>query len=239
MGEQIHKRLGKDFIVETLAAFDEGRISETQSCELLGLRRRRLYQLRKQYLRARLKGEEFELYRVREEPPRQFPEEVAGLLHRELTYIRDKAKVYRGKFNFAFLAEELHRQLGVKVERNSVRRFALRHGYYHMRPEEKGKVYTRFEKVGPGALFQHDDSEHCWMPTVGGKQHLILTLDDMSRKVVGWDLVMHESAWAHLQVARQTVETYGCPLAYYCDNHSLFRYVGYHSRHYRSRTKPN
>lgn len=239
MGKQIHKRLGKDFVVEILAGFNEGRISEVQACELLQIGRTRLYEVRKSYLRATLREEPFELYRRSEGHLRGFPEEVAEFLHRELKYIRDKAKVYRGKFNFAFLAEEVHRQLGVKVERNSVRRFALRHGYYHMRPEEKGKVYTRFEKVGPGALFQHDDSEHCWMPTVGGKQHLILTQDDMSRKVVGWDLVMRQDAWAHLQVARQTVETYGCPLAYYCDNHSLFRFVGYHSRHYRSRTKPD
>ena len=32
-----------------------------------------------------------------------------------------------------------------------------------------------------------------------------------------------DTAWHHLCVLRQTFETYGCPLAYYTDNHIIFR----------------
>jgi hypothetical protein len=52
---------------------------------------------------------------------------------------------------------------------------------------------------------------------------LILTEDDHSRKVVGGILVPRDTAWHHLCVVRKSIELFGCPLAYYVDNHSIFR----------------
>jgi hypothetical protein len=52
---------------------------------------------------------------------------------------------------------------------------------------------------------------------------LILTEDDYSRKVVGGRIVEVESSWEHLSVSREVIERYGRPLAYYVDNHSIFR----------------
>jgi transposase InsO family protein len=162
----------------------------------------------------------------------QFPLEVQQFLHAQLRYIRDEAQLYRRKFNFALLAEEAHQRFGQPFHRNSLRRFALRHGYYQRRPEEKSKVYIRFEMPGPGILFQHDASRHCWLPTLGGQQYLLLTQDDYSRRVVGALLVPRETSWTHLLVVRQTVFTYGRPLAYYVDNHSIFRWVTHQSYRY-------
>jgi hypothetical protein len=98
----------------------------------------------------------------------------------------------------------------------------LKKGYYHVLPEEKGKVYTRFETLGPGALFQHDSPYHLWLPSAAKKHYLILTKDDYSRRVVGARLVEVETSFEHLQTVRQTVTAYGIPLAYYLDNHSIF-----------------
>jgi len=100
-------------------------------------------------------------------------------------------------------------------------------------PEEKGKVYTRFETSGPGVLYQHDSSHHMWLPLTGQRQVLILTEDDYSRRVLGGRIVRAESTWEHLVLTRGIIGRYGRPLAYYVDNHSIFRYVGYSSRHYK------
>lgn len=51
---------------------------------------------------------------------------------------------------------------------------------------------------------------------------MIATIDDHSRKMVGGLLVPRDTAWHHLCVLRTTLEAYGCPLAYYTDNHSIF-----------------
>ena len=72
-------------------------------------------------------------------------------------------------------------------------------------------------------LFQHDSSPHLWLPKTGRKDILLCTIDDHSRLIVGARLVPRDSAWHHLCLARETVETYGCPLAYYTDNGSVFR----------------
>lgn len=160
---QIHRRLSRSFVEEILEAFNDHRISEEKACEILGVRRARLYELRKRWLLVRgcvLGKRSFELYGRRESAFHCLPGEEQRWLHEELAFIRRKAVVHRGRFNFAVLAEEAEKAFGHPFHRATLRAFALRHGYYHGRPEEKKKVFVRFETPGPGFLFQHDCSEH-------------------------------------------------------------------------------
>jgi len=69
---------------------------------------------------------------------------------KELAFIREQAQFSRGRFNFAVLAEEAQKVFGHPFHRATFRLFALRHGSYHDRPEEKKKVYVRLETPGPG-----------------------------------------------------------------------------------------
>jgi len=233
MGHQIHKRLSVEFVEEVLGAFNRQEITEKIACELLGIKRARFYKLRKQWLRCRLRGERFLLWGRKDSKFHIFPEEVETWLHKELKYIRTEADIYRGRFNFAFLAEMAEREFQREFQRNSIRLFALRHGYYHALPGEKSKVYTRFETSGPGALFQHDSSHHLWIPFLGQRQSVILTEDDYSRKVLGAIVLEKETTASHLSLTRQVIEKYGLPFAYYVDNHSIFRFVERKGRHYR------
>lgn len=233
MGQQIQKRLSVEFVGEVLEAFNNQRLSEKSACEFLGIKRARLYKLRKQWLKSRLRGEQFLLWNRKNSEFHRFPDDVQEWLHKELKYIRTEADVYRGRFNFAFLAEMAEREFHEEFHRNSIRLFALRHGYYHALPEEKSKVYTRFETSGPGALFQHDSSHHLWIPLLGQRQSMILTEDDYSRKVLGAIILEKETSAFHLSMTRQVIETYGLPFAYYVDNHSIFRFVERQGRHYK------
>jgi hypothetical protein len=233
MGEQMHKRLSKEFVEGVLEAFNEHRIGEEKTCEILGVRRAQLYRLRKRWLRSVIGEKPFALYSRKESAFHRLPKEVEQWLHEEVTFIRQKAEVYRGRFNFAVLAEEAQKRFGRRFPRQTLRLFALRHGYYHGLPEEKKKLYVRFETPGPGFLFQHDSSKHQWVPALGGYQFLILTKDDYSRLFVGAHLIEREGSFEHLEVARRTVERYGRALAYYVDQHSIFRFVEHHGVHVR------
>ena len=233
MRERIHKRLSEDFVGLVLESFNEGRICERDACELLGLKRTRLYGLRKRWLRCVIQGRPLRLWERQRSDFHRFPPAVQDWLRRELEYIRHEAVAYRGKFNFAFLAEEAEKRFGYAFHRSSLRLFALREGYYRCLPEEKGKLYTRFETAGPGALFQHDSSDHRWIPCREGRQYLLLTEDDYSRRVVGASIVDRETSWEHLKIVRQAVERFGRPLAYYVDQHSIFRFVEHHGVHVR------
>jgi transposase InsO family protein len=232
MRERIHKRLPMEFVQEVLDSFNGHRISEKEAMDLLGVKRSRLHQLRKRWLLKNRKNP-FRLWRRVDNTFHVLTGEVRQWLDKELQYIRQEADLFRGKFNFAFLAEQAEKRFGRPFCRNSLRLYALRSGYYHALPEEKGKVYTRFETSGPGALFQHDSSYHLWLPHRKEKQYLILTKDDYSRKVVGARLVEAETSFEHLHTVRQTVTTYGIPLAYYLDNHSIFRFVLHQGVHVR------
>jgi len=232
MRERIHKRLPVQFVEEVLGSFNQHRISEKEAMDLLGVKRSRLHQLRKRWL-LRNRKRSFRLWQREDNAFHVLAEEVRQWLDKELQYIRQEAELFRGKFNFAFLAEEAQKRFGRPFCRNSLRLYALRSGYYHALPDEKGKVYTRFETSGPGALFQHDSSYHLWVPHRREKQYLILTKDDYSRKVVGARIVQRETTFEHLETVRQTVSSHGIPLAYYLDNHSIFRFVLHQGVHVR------
>jgi hypothetical protein len=130
MGEQIHKRLSKEFVEGVLEAFNDHRIGEEKACEILGLRRAQLYKLRRRWLRSVIGEKPFELYGRRESGFHRLSEEVERWLHQEVTFIRHKAELYRGRFNFAVLAEEAQKTFGRPFHRETFRLFALRHGYY-------------------------------------------------------------------------------------------------------------
>jgi len=66
---------------------------------------------------------------------------------------------------------------------------------------------------------------------------VILTKDDYSRRVVGARLVEVETSFEHLQTVRRTITTYGIPLAYYLDNHSIFRFVLHQGVHVRYKVR--
>jgi hypothetical protein len=233
MSTQLHKRLPQEFIEGVLEAFNEHRIGEDRACEMLGVRRAQLYKLRRRWLRSVIGHHPFRLYARQESTFHRLPGEVERWLHEEMVYIQRRAKVFRGRFNFAVLAEEAQKAFGYPFHRETLRYFALRHGYYHARPEEKKKVFVRFETPGPGYLFQHDASKHRWVPALEGFQYVILTKDDYSRLFVGGQLVEKEGAYAHLATARQAIERYGRPLAYYVDQNKVFRFVEHQGVHVR------
>lgn len=139
------------FVQEALESFNCHRISEKEAMDLLGVKRSRLHQLRKKWL-LRSKNRPFGLWQRRENAFHVISPEVEEWLDKELRYIRQEAETFRGRFNFAFLAEEAQKRFDRPFSRNSFRLYALKKGYYHALPQEKGKVYTRFETSGPGAL---------------------------------------------------------------------------------------
>src|SRR5436190_16424708 len=57
------------------------------------------------------------------------------------------------------------------------------------------------------------------------KRYLITTIDDRSRRSLHGDLGDKESSWTHIVAQKAVLTQFGCPLKYYVDNHSIFRYV--------------
>lgn len=236
MTKQIAKRLTSQWVMQVLEQFNKHTITEKEACELLDIKRIQLYELRKRWLKATLKGQPFNLQSSGQNQKRSLKDNIQKFLHDELTYLKEDAYYYRGKFNFAFLSEKVEKKFNVFIHRNTIRRFAIKEGYYEQTAKEKQKPCIRFEMDSIGALFQHDTSHHIWLPCSGRYHDLIMTKDDHSRRTMAFGLREAESAWYHLCLARHTFETYGIPLAYYVDRHSIFKFsLGSECIHYTRR----
>lgn len=236
MAQQIAKRLTEQWVINVLEQFNNHTIPEKEACELLSVKRIWLYELRKRWLKAKLKKQLFELHASGENKKRSLKDDIQRFLRRELKYIKEKAYYYRGKFNFAYLSEKVEKKFNVFIHRNTIRRFAIRGGYYEGISKEKQKPCIRFEMDSVGALFQHDTSRHVWLPASGRYHDLIMTKDDHSRRTMAYGLREVESAWYHLCLTRHTFEEFGIPLAYYVDRHSIFKFnLGSECIHYTRR----
>lgn len=66
------------------------------------------------------------------------------------------------------------------------------------------------------------------------KWFLITTLDDHSRRILYGDLWEKETSWAHIMALKSVVTQFGCPLKYYVDNHSIFRFIERRSTLFRT-----
>lgn len=223
MTEQLAKRATEQWVTQVLEQFNKHIITEKEACELLGLKRARLYEMRKKWLRENF-GESFKLHPSGENSKRSLTDNIQQFLHKELSYIKEEAYYYRNKFNFAYISEKIQKEFDTSIHRNSIRRFAIDNGYYEKTTQEKQKPCIRFEMDSIGALFQHDTSRHVWLPHSKRYHDLIMTRDDHSRRTVAFSIREVESAWYHIHLARQTFETIGTPLAYYVDRHSIFKF---------------
>jgi hypothetical protein len=127
-------------------------------------------------------------------------------------------------YNYSAIRDELFKTYQVKVSVPTIIARAKDHGFYLPKKEKKvhdHEVITNFA----GELIQHDSSLHQWSPFSSDKWYLITSLDDYSRGLLFADLFEHESSWVHITSIESVVSTYGCPLKYYPDQHSIFRYV--------------
>ncbi len=192
-------------------------------CKSLGISRAHLYRL----VRRWFEWQERELSKNWLSSPRhpresRLPEKVQSFLRHEIRYLTEHSTHFRNHFNFALLAQQCHQEFKKRFSRQTIRHWAIQEKLFIPEVHETAKALTRFDVGAVGELFQHDSSPHLWVPATNRTDALILTIDDHSRKIVGARLVPHDTSWHHLCVVRETVETYGRPIAYYTDNHMIF-----------------
>ncbi|MBI2118681.1 MAG: DDE-type integrase/transposase/recombinase [Elusimicrobia bacterium] len=220
---QLHKRISWRTVWQIVQAFVSRQMSEKMACQSLEISRARLYVLRQKWLKVPRADQVTPQWLYQKSNSLRLSSRVCHYLEEEIRYIKTDSEYFKNHFNFAFLAQQCHQRFGKRLRRNTLRRWAIREGLYHPEQDSTSKAYVRFEMGAIGLLWQHDSSHHGWLPLTRRNDVLILTKDDHSRKVVGGLLVPRDTSWHHLCVVRESIETYGCPVAYYLDNFSIFR----------------
>lgn len=222
---QLHKRLSEEQVKVIVESYISGEISSSSARASLGLKRSWFFELVKAY---RSGPDTFRLKPPQKENGHLKISEATEVLivkelQKEQQLIENKHMPVRS-YNYSAVRDDLLKQNNIRVSVPTIINRARAQGFYLPKRHKKihdREVITNFA----GELIQHDSSHHQWSPFVPDKWYLITSIDDYSRGLLFADLFEHESSWAHITSMESTVMAYGCPLKYYPDQHSIFRFV--------------
>ncbi len=222
---QLHKRLSQDQVEAILENYLAGEITAQNAMENLGLKRARFFRLAKAY---REHCDNFTIIPAQKDNSYlRISAQAEKLISQELEkekQLIDNKNIPIKHYNYSAVKDDLLKIYGVKVSVPTIISRAKDQGFYLGKPEKKihdREVITNFA----GELIQHDSSHHLWSPFITQKWYLITSLDDYSRGLLFADLFEKESSWVHICSVELVISAYGCPLKYYPDQHSIFRFV--------------
>ncbi len=221
---QLHKRLAKNQVEVILRSYDLGVIGLREALNSLDIGRSRFFLLLKQY---RDNPDSFSLRYARSKPNhtigRSLDKHILAELEAEKTLIEDKSIPIK-KYNYSAIRDNITDKYGMKVSLPTIIARAKNNGYYLGKKPRKShdrEVITNFT----GELIQHDSSHHRWSPYGSNYHYLITSIDDHSRLMLYADLLEKETTWKHISALQKIVLKYGCPMRWYTDQHSIFRFV--------------
>lgn len=225
MSQQLHKRLSEEQVKAILESYITGEINVSSALENLGLKRARFFRLLKGY---RDQPDTFTITPPKKENVyRRISDRTEALIIQELKKdqrLIENKNMPVTSYNYSAVRDDLLKTHRVEVSVPTIINRAKDSGLYL--PKRKKKIHDREVVTNfAGELIQHDSSHHQWSPFSQEKWYLITSIDDYSRGLLFADLFEHESSWAHIGAAEAVILRYGCPLKYYPDQHSIFRYI--------------
>ncbi|MDY6863596.1 MAG: hypothetical protein SV062_11505 [Thermodesulfobacteriota bacterium] len=225
MAEQLHKKFTDDQIKLLLDLYINKTISLYQALQQLECTKGRFYQILKEYRKA---PEKFTIAYARNKPQHHLPKEVDTAIREELKgdrrLIGDR-EIPVWQYNYAAIRDNVVKRLNRKISAQTVRNRAKEWGYFIPKRKKEKALPREVVTEAAGMLLQHDSSHHKWSPYADKKWTLITTLEDYSRYLLYADFVEVETTWAHIKATESVILKYGVGLAYYVDNHSIFRFV--------------
>ena len=222
--EQVHKRFTDDQVKELIERYLHKEIERTYVQEILGIHKRRFFQLIAAY---RDNPEAFSMQYCRTVKTRSIDERIEAAILKELAIdkqlIEDREVPLR-RYNYSYVKDRLKKEYRQRVSLPTIIDRAKKNGFYLQRPKRAShehEVATRYA----GELIQHDASYHLWAPLARQKWYLITSLDDYSRFMLYAALLKEQTAWTHIAALESVFLRWGFPYTYYVDSHSIFRFV--------------
>lgn len=222
--QQLHKRLSQEQVELILENYLAREISLASVLENLGIKKARFFRILKTYQNQ---PNSFTLKPERNNSHRKIDPKLENLINAEL---QKEQKLIQNKdmpiksYNYSAVRDDIASKHNLQVSVPTIINRAKDWGYYL--PQKPRKIHDREVLTNfVGELIQHDSSHHLWSPFMDKKLYLITSLDDYSRLILFAGLVEQESSWVHILALESLILKYGCPLKYYSDQHSIFRYV--------------
>ena len=136
-----------------------------------------------------------------------------------VTLVREKYP----DFGPTLAAEMLAERDGLRVSRETLRGWMTEAGIWLSRKQRRSFHQPRLRREAFGELIQIDGSEHRWFEERGDKCTLLVFIDDATSRLMLLRFVNSESTASYFDALQSYLETYGCPVAFYSDKHSIFR----------------
>jgi transposase len=126
-------------------------------------------------------------------------------------------------FGPTFASEKLEELHGLKVSRETLRKWLILDGLWNAKKSKKARIHqSRLPRACFGELVQVDGSLHDWFEGRAPKCCLIVFIDDASRKIISLRFVESETIIGYMNCVKDHFENYGRPVAYYSDRHAIF-----------------
>lgn len=127
-------------------------------------------------------------------------------------------------FGPTFAAEKLEQHEGLKVSKETLRKWMIEVGLWKGRSRKKARIHQSRERRSRfGELVQIDGSHHDWFEGRGSKCCLLVFIDDATGRLLGLYFDKSETTLGYMRVVKDHLRLYGRPLAYYSDRHSIFK----------------
>lgn len=128
-----------------------------------------------------------------------------------------------GDFGPTLAAEKLAERDGLRVSRETVRRWMVDAGLWLSRKQRRTFHQPRLRREAYGELVQIDGSEHRWFEDRGPPCSLLVFVDDATGRLMQLRFVCSESAFTYFEALALYLTRHGAPIAFYSDKHSVFR----------------
>lgn len=200
--------------VEVLAQVDDGRLSVDNAANMLSLTRRQVFRLLKRY---RQDGAAAIRHKARGKPPNN------RIHHAKRDYALSLIKESYADFGPTLAAEMLAEHHGLKVSRETVRKWMQEDGIWLSRKQRRTFHQPRLRRECFGELIQIDGSDHRWFEDRGDPCTLLVFIDDATSTLMELRFVTSESTFSYFEALESYLLKHGRPVAFYSDKHTVFR----------------
>jgi transposase len=140
------------------------------------------------------------------------------------TQIMKEVKTNYADFGPTFAAEKLQEHQGLAINRETLRQWMIEAGLWKGRSRKAARIHqSRERRPRFGELIQIDGSHHDWFEGRAPQCCLLVFIDDATSKIVALRFEPSETTMGYFRCLKDHLQTYGRPLAYYSDKHSIFK----------------
>lgn len=200
--------------VEVLSQVVQGRMTAMDAAHLLGMSRRQVHRLLERF---RSDGPAA----IRHKARRRSSNNRTDPAVRE--YAVTLVEENYADFGPTLAAEKLAEEHGLKVSRETLRKWMQDAGIWLSRKQRRTFHQPRLRRECFGELIQIDGSDHRWFEDRGPACTLLVFIDDATSTLMHLEFVQSESTFSYFGALEAYLHEHGRPVAFYSDKHTVFR----------------